>query len=67
MLQFMSSAVFLLEKHVSSQAFFTFFPGFSQKIIVDILQGCSVYIAGKGQHIFFSSLLCDSLMKGKIN
>lgn len=38
-LQLISAVVFILEKRVSSQAFFTFFPGFSHKIILDILQG----------------------------
>lgn len=52
-LQLISNVVFLLEKHVSSQAFFTFFPGFSHKIILDILQGQNVYISEKGQHFFF--------------
>lgn len=38
-LQLISNVMFLLERRVSSQAFFTFFPGFSHQIILDILQG----------------------------
>lgn len=36
--QLISHVVFLLEKYAASQAFFAFFPGFSHKITLDILQ-----------------------------
>lgn len=37
-----------------------FFPGFSHKIILDILQGENVYIADKGRQ-FFPVLVCSFL------